>query len=53
MREFVIPESRWYTIDYQYALYKMGELINNYSHVLGKFKNQQANIRYNYSKDIL
>jgi len=45
MREFLIPESRWYTVDYQYALFKMGELINNYNAVLGRSKNQQTYIK--------
>ena len=50
MREFLIPESRWYTVDYQYALFKMGELINNYNAVLGRSKNQQTYIKQNYSE---
>ncbi len=53
MREFLIPESKWYTVDYQYSLFKMGEVINNYNIISGRAKNQQKHINQNYSKGIL
>lgn len=53
MREFLIPESKWYTIDYQYALFKMGQLINNYDKIALRSKNQQAYIKQQWSKEKL
>ncbi len=50
MREFLIPESKWYTVDYQYALFKMADIFNNYDNISKRTINQQNNILENYSK---
>lgn len=49
MRDFIIPQSRWYTIDYQYALFKMAEFIKNYSLLLQRGKMQQQTIKQEFS----
>ena len=51
MREFVIPESKWYTVDYQYSLFKMGQVVNNYNVVAERAKHQKEHIKQNYSKE--
>lgn len=48
-REFLIPESKWNTVQYQYAMFKMTECINEYLKKLSKAKLQQKYIQDNFS----
>lgn len=48
-REFLIPESKWNSVQYQYAMFKMGQCINEYSKKLQKSKLQQKHIKENFS----
>lgn len=52
-RDFMIPQSKWFTIDYQYALYKMGQVVTNYNGILQRAKKQQQNILDNFNLSIL
>lgn len=48
-REFMIPQSKWYSIDYQYAIFKMSDFIKNYSILLDRGALQQASIKQQMS----
>ena len=48
-RDFMIPESRWYTVDYQYALFKMADVITNYNSVLVRSKKHQEHIKETFN----
>lgn len=48
MRQFMIPQSKWCTLDYQYASFKMVETVKNYKYIIQRAKQQQKHIQDNF-----
>lgn len=36
LRQFMIPDSNWFTVDYKYAGYKMMQIVSNYNNLISK-----------------
>lgn len=51
MRDFFVPESKWYTVDYQYAIFKMAELIKNYDSLKKRSELQREHIIQEFNID--
>lgn len=48
-RQFVLPQSKWFTVDYQYAMFKFGELVDSYNKKNQRYKLQQTHILQNFN----
>lgn len=51
MREFIIPQSEWYVVDYQYAIFKMSEVISNYKSISQRSIAHKQHLIQNYNID--
>lgn len=50
-RQFLLPQSKWFTVDYQYALFKFGDLMETYSKKQDRHKQQQQHIIKTLNKE--
>lgn len=52
-RQFMVPDSKWYSVDYKYASFKLKQMVQNYDKYLKRSKDQSNFIENNFNIQII